>query len=99
MQQDSPPQPLRPNQIDWTTQADRVLTCPVCATSGPKAFVLSAEASWYASTRLALFSCPGCACKFFPDLTSAPYEVDTGIAGPLKYVEVGAGVDLLATPV
>ena len=89
----------RSNRIDWTPRSSRELQCPVCHLEGPKPFVLNTDPSWAATQTMALHACPGCACKFFPDLATAEYNSDDPIDTALKfYIEVGAGLDQLIQP-
>ena len=85
--------------IDWSPQADRTVACPVCSHPGPKRCILSSIPSWAGTEPLVLVACPECGCHFFPDLRSAAYETHPEITSFLKfYLEVGAGVDILAAP-
>jgi SAM-dependent methyltransferase len=71
--------------------------CPLCGEEGAKSAVLSTDHVLPGQPPVTFLRCPACGAAFLQDLTPPDYQSD--MAEMLDYyVEQGAGIDLIVTP-
>jgi SAM-dependent methyltransferase len=83
--------------FDWSRQEDVGGRCPVCGLEGPKAVVVTTDHVVAVRPRITLLRCPECSAAFLSDLTPPDYGSETTEMLDY-YVEQGAGIDLVVSP-
>jgi SAM-dependent methyltransferase len=72
-------------------------SCPLCGLGGAKDAVVSTAHVLPGRPPITLLRCPACGAGFLEDLTPPDYEADSALMLDY-YVEQGAGIDLIVSP-